>query len=150
MVFLQAAINPDRRYTTIEAVEDKRLILCTSPELIAEIRDVLTRPWLATKFPALTPRRVAQFLDNVNLLAVSFTDVPHIFTWPHHPDGDHLFNLAITAKAKYLVTWETRLLKLGTDATPAANLLRQLAPGLSIIAPIQLAEWLKNQAPDNL
>ncbi|HZZ44312.1 MAG TPA: PIN domain-containing protein [Tepidisphaeraceae bacterium] len=53
MVFLQAAIHPNRRYATIEAVEDKRLMLCTSLESIAEVRDVLTRPSLAAKFPAL-------------------------------------------------------------------------------------------------
>jgi predicted nucleic acid-binding protein len=37
MVFLQAVINPDRRYATFEAVEDKRLGLCISTELAAEV-----------------------------------------------------------------------------------------------------------------
>ena len=97
MVFLQAAVRPGRRYATFEAVEDRRLRLCTSAELVAEVRDVLTRPSLARKFPALTPERVAQFLDKVNAMATSFSDIPPAFTWPHHPDDDHLFNLAIYA-----------------------------------------------------
>ena len=146
MVFLQAAIHPGRRYATIEAVADKRLILCTSPELIAEVRDVLARPSLAANFPALTPQRVAQFLDSMNVMATEFSAVPNIFTWPQHPDDDHLFNLAIAAKADYLVTWETRILKLGTDVSSAGILLRQLAPNLKIITPQQLAEILKAQS----
>lgn len=147
MVFLQAAVRPNRRYATIDAAEDGRVILCTSPDGIAEVRDVLTRPSLAAKFSALTPERVAQFLDSVGVMATSFSAVPAVFTWPQHPNDDHLFNLAIHTKAEYLVTWEERILKLATDATPAADLLRRLAPNLSIVTPKQLAELLKSQPP---
>jgi len=144
MVFLQAAIYPERRHTTFAAVEDGRLRLCTSPQLIAEVRDVLTRPHLAAKFTALTPVRAAQFMDKVNLIALSFSTVPDVFSWPRHPDDDHVFNLAIHAKATYLVTWETRILQLATEATPTANLLRQLAPHLAILTPKALADRLNS------
>jgi putative PIN family toxin of toxin-antitoxin system len=143
MVLLQAAIHPQRRYATIEAVEDGRLTLCTSAELFAELRDVLTRPSLMSKFPALTFERVALFLDSLNLLATSYSPVPHRFTWPQHPDDDHIFNLAIEAQANYLVTWETRILKLASNTTPDAVLLRNLAPGLSVVTPKELADVLK-------
>jgi putative PIN family toxin of toxin-antitoxin system len=143
MVFLQAAIHPDRRYATIEAVEDSRLILCTSPELLAEVRDVLTRPALMAKFSELTHDRVAQFLDRINLIAMAFPNVRKAFSWPQHPDDDQLFNLAIESKADFMVTWENRLLQLGTDTTPSAVELRTLAPRLSIVTPAQLAATLK-------
>ncbi len=143
MVTLQAAVHPERKYATIEAVEDKRLTLCTSPELVAELRDVLTRPSLASKFPALTPQRIAVFLDSLNLISTSFETVPELFTWPLHPDDDHLFNLAIEAQANYLVTWESRILKLATDTTESAQLLRHFCPRLSIVTPKQLADLIK-------
>jgi putative PIN family toxin of toxin-antitoxin system len=143
MVFLQAAINPHRQYATFKAVEDKRLTLCTSPELIAEVRDVLTRLSLVTKFSTLTLERVSGFLDKVNLLATSFANLSNTFTLPQHPNDDHLFNLAIHAKAQYLVTWETRILNLATETTAEAVLLRKLAPGLWIVTPKQLADILK-------
>jgi predicted nucleic acid-binding protein len=47
------------------------------------------------------------------------------------------------AKARYLVTWETRILKLAIEKTPAADLLRQLAPDLVIVTPKQLADLLR-------
>ena len=65
---------------------------------------------------------------------------PKAFTWPQHSDDDHVFNLAIHAIAKFLVTWETRILKLSIDTTPAAELLRRLAPGLAIVTPKQLVD----------
>lgn len=145
MVFLQAAIHPRRRYLTIEAVEDKRLILCVSDDLIAEVRDVLSRPSLAAKFPALTRERVVQFIDSVILVSKFVPDVAGAFHWAEHPDDDHLFNLAIQAKADYLVTWETRILRLSGESSPAAVLLRQLTPDLSIITPKQLADLLRDE-----
>ena len=83
------------------------------------------------------------FIADVLTRATVIDPMPHVFTWPQHPDDDHLFNAAIAAKARYLVTWETRILKLGTDTTPAAHLLRQLAPNLAIITPKQLADALR-------
>ena len=60
----------------------------------------------------------------------------------HHAD-DHLFNLAIHAEANFLVTWETRILRLATETTEAANYLRRLAPGLSIVTPKQIADVIR-------
>ncbi|MBC7784668.1 MAG: putative toxin-antitoxin system toxin component, PIN family [Burkholderiales bacterium] len=150
MVFLQAAIHPDRRDTTIEAVEDERLILCTSPELLAEVRDVLSRPALSAKFSALTPERVELFLQKINFMAALFEEVPSTFTWPEHPDDDHLFNLAIASNVKYLVTWENRILKVAQERSPAAALLRQLAPQLSIVTPADLAAELRSQRDESV
>jgi predicted nucleic acid-binding protein len=73
-------------------------------------------------------------------------DVPAVFTWPQHPDDDHLFNLAIACKAELLVTWETRILRLGADTTPDAERLRTLAPQLLILTPRQLADRLATRA----
>lgn len=146
MVFLQAAIHPGRQYATFTAVEDGRLELCVSADLMAEVRDVLTRPSLARKFSALTPERVALFLDKVNASATFVSGVPAAFNWPQHPDDNHLFDLAIHAKARYVVTWETRLLKLSTEASAVADLIRHLAPDLVILTPQELADLLRTSA----
>jgi predicted nucleic acid-binding protein len=61
------------------------------------------------------------------------------------PAARHIFNLAIAAKAKYLVTWENRIHKLATELTEDAIRLRTLAPQLEIVTPKQLTERLKPQ-----
>jgi putative PIN family toxin of toxin-antitoxin system len=144
MVFLQAAARPDRVHATFQAVRDKRVTLALSPELLAEIHDVLNRDSVRAKFPALTPEVVNAFVDDLLSRCSMIDRVPRAFTWPQHPDDDHVFNLAIHARARYLVTWEARILKLATDAAPAADLLRQLAPELEIITPRQLADLLRS------
>jgi putative PIN family toxin of toxin-antitoxin system len=140
MVFLQAAINPWRRYATISAIEDRRVTLCISAELMVEVREVLLRPALAARYSALTQQRVSEFLDRLRLTANAFESVPNAFNWARHPDDDHLFNLAIHAKVRYLVTWEKRILSLLGSATSESEMLRQLAPDLSIITPKELAQ----------
>lgn len=143
MVFLQSAVRMARPHATFSAVRNGRVILYTSSELMAEIRDVLSRHSVIAKFPALTPQRLAQFLDEINLLATNIDPVPRTFTWPDHPDDDHLFNLAIASQADYLVTWESRILALASKTDPAASELRRLAPALSIVTPAHLAAIVK-------
>jgi putative PIN family toxin of toxin-antitoxin system len=145
MLFFQAAAQPARLRASILAVHTGQVQLCLSKELVAEIQDVLSRPEYRAKFPALRPEAVEAFIADVLAHASVLDPVPIAFTWPQHPDDDHLFNLAIAAKAVYLVTWESRILKLGVDTTAAALLLRHLAPQLAIVTPPQLAAELKRR-----
>ena len=143
MVFVQAAARPDRVHATMRAIDELRISLCLSRALLDEIHDVLNRKNVQAKFPTLTPDVARAFTSKLIGRSMIFDLVPHEFTWPQHPDDDHVFNLAICSQAKYLVTWESRILKLGTDATPDANRLRDLAPQLAIITPKQLADQLR-------
>ncbi len=120
------------------------MTLCLSPALVAEITDVLGRPSVRARFPALTDRAVDALLADMRGRATTFDPIPDVFTWPQHPDDDHVFNLAIHAKATRLVTWEARILKLATEPSPAAELLRRLAPELRIVTPKALAEELSH------
>jgi predicted nucleic acid-binding protein len=105
------------------------------------VRDVLTRRKVREKFPVLTPEVVDAFIGETAALATMF-DPPIVFTWPVDPGDDHIFNLAIHARAEYLVTWETRMLKLGNEMSGAAESLRRLAPSLQIVNPEQFAQAL--------
>jgi putative PIN family toxin of toxin-antitoxin system len=145
MIFFQwAALPEDRQHGTVKAIYDGSIRLCMSPALFEEVRDVLSRPEIRAKSPNLTDERLRQLLDAMIDASEWYADVPASFTWPHHPDDDHLFNLAIHARAKYIVTWEQRLLNLLSEKSDAAKQLRMLAPELEIISPKQFVEQLKN------
>jgi putative PIN family toxin of toxin-antitoxin system len=145
MIFLQWAALPEgRHHATIRALYDGRIRLCVSRALLDEVRDVLTRPAVRALSPNLTPERLKQVLAVTLEKSEWVADVPAAFTWPQHPDDDHLFNLAISAKAELLVTWESRILKLGTDTAPDAQRLRTLAPQLQIVTPKLLADRLSS------
>lgn len=141
MLFLQAAVQPHRVQRTFQAVQQGLVSLCLSAELLAEVRDVLTRGKVREKSPALTPGVVDTFIGETAAMATMF-DPPSVFTWPVDPGDDHIFNLAIHTRAEYLVTWETRMLKLANEMSEAAESLRRLAPKLQIVNPEQFAEAL--------
>jgi putative PIN family toxin of toxin-antitoxin system len=146
MVFLQWAFLPaDRQHGTIKALYEGAIRLCLSPALIDEVRDLLGRPNIRAKAPALTDERIAEVLVAAGKLADWFPDVPSVFTFERHPDDDHLFNLAIESKARYLVTFETRILALQDAQSSDAKRLRTLAPELRIVSPPTLAKQLKDR-----
>lgn len=52
--------------------------MCLSAEVLAEIRDVLTRPKLQRKFPVLRAEAVGTFLGRLSRTAVVINDVPPV------------------------------------------------------------------------
>jgi predicted nucleic acid-binding protein len=62
MLFFRAAARPRLARPLFELVHKGEVTLCLGPEVLAEIRDVLTRPKLLAKFPALNRRTVDAFL----------------------------------------------------------------------------------------
>lgn len=147
MVFYQWAVLPKGKlHGTARAAIDGSVRLCLSPALVDEIKGLLTRPAIQARSRFLTPELVSRFLEHIIRHSEIISNVPNAYTWPQHPDDDHLFNLAIHTKAKYLVTWEKRILGLPSSSTQSADLLRQLAPGLIIITPTQFAAELRTSA----
>lgn len=144
MLFLQAAVQPSRVHRSFQAVREGRVALCVSSELVSEVYDVLTRPRVRDKFPALTPEAVDSFISEIGATATLFDPVPSVFTFPVDPDDDHIFNLAIHVRAEYLVTWERRMLKLVEESSETGVALRRLAPQLKIVNPEQFAQVVKN------
>ena len=149
MVMLQwAALPPQgRQHATVTALTTGQLRLAMSQHLLDELRGLFFRPELQQRLPSLTPQRAASILKKALELADWFQTVPAQFSLPLHPKDDHLFDLAIEAQATYLVTWESRLLKLRDAQTPHAKRLRQLAPALAILTPSDLARILKPMPP---
>ena len=63
MLFLQAVTHEaGPAFACFQLVDEGRLTLCLSREILAEVRDVLGRPKIRRKFPHLTGERVEKFL----------------------------------------------------------------------------------------
>src|SRR5271165_2887656 len=118
MVFFQWATlppsQPQRQHATVTALTNHAVRLCLSAELVLEIKSVLLRPELRAKYSTLTPAHVDTILAGATQFADWFDPVPRHFSYAGHEKDDHILNLAIEARADYLVTWEKRLLRLAT------------------------------------
>ena len=136
MIFLQAAARPDRVHGTMRLVHDGRVTLCVSPYVVAELRDVLTRPEIQSRFPTLKPEQVEAFLTRILSLATLVENVPELFILPRDKKDEPYINLAIEAKARYLVTWNERhLTYLMRQDTPEGRDFCQRFPEIKIMDP---------------
>src|SRR5262245_31430323 len=113
MVFLQAAARSSGPAAAcLQAVREGKVELVISSGILAEVRDVLTRPRTARKFPTLTLEAVDSYLEDIESLSVSFFDVPVAMALDRDPKDEPYLNLAIASSAAYLTTWDNDLLDL--------------------------------------
>ncbi|MSR57703.1 MAG: putative toxin-antitoxin system toxin component, PIN family [Planctomycetaceae bacterium] len=116
MIFLQAATN-DRgpAFACLSLVEANEVDLFITPGILAEVRDVLTRPKLRATFPQLTRDVVDTFLQKIVALATLVAESPDAGVVIRDPDDLPYLNLAVAANAEYLVSRDNDLLSLMRD-----------------------------------
>jgi len=122
-------------------VDQGQVTLCVSAEILAEVRDVLTRPKTQLKFPGLTAEWVEAFVKNVELKAVLLATVPHAVAFEQDPKDEPYLNLAVAVHADYLVTRDLDLLHLIKDKS-----FRQRYPALQILDPPAFLEQLSRRS----
>lgn len=145
MIYLQAAARPERVHECFQTVQTHRLVLCISPEILAEIQDVLTRPKLRRKFPALTPEAVNLFLADVLRKAQNVAIVPPVYSLPRDPKDEKYVNLALAVNARFLVTRDKDLLDLMVPSTPTGQDFQQRFPNLKIVEPLAFVQEVSRQ-----
>lgn len=131
MVSLQGAGRPGGPAAAcLTLVDEGRVELDLSDEILAEVRDVLTRPKTLQKFPRLTEEWVAEFIGNVERKSIVLAQVPNAYALPRDPKDERYLNVAMAANAEFLVSRDLDLLDLMKDAA-----FRRQFPGLTILDP---------------
>jgi putative PIN family toxin of toxin-antitoxin system len=122
MLFLQGAGRPEGpARACFRLVDEDRITLCISADILAEVRDVLTRPKTMKKFPLLTPEWVESFLQKVQSKAVAVDEVPRIYALERDRKDEPYLNLALETRARYLVSRDRDLLDLMSDEAFSAT-----------------------------
>lgn len=150
MVFLQGAARATSpAKACLKLVEDGLIELCLSAAIRAEVADVLTRPEMQQRFPALAATDVAEFLDNLAVQAATYVNVPEEFRYARDPKDEPYINLALVARAKYLVTRDTDLLDLMDTSTEAGCAFRFKYPFLAILDPVAFLQEIAARHQDH-
>ena len=130
MVFLQAVTNEQGpAFACLGLVEEEKLELVVSPVILAELRDVLSRPKVRAKFPHLTDERAEGFIYWLEDKGITLAEVPRAFEYPRDPDDEPYINLAVASDSRYLVSrdkdlldhsWPTRIFGSGSRTSPSS------------------------------
>jgi putative PIN family toxin of toxin-antitoxin system len=144
MVLFQATARPagPAARLLIEFVERGRLELYVSDAILEEVRDVLGRPRIRAKNPAITDDSIQQFCDRIEKVAHKIDLVPASFALARDPDDEPYLNLAIAVSADYLVTRDKDMLDLMQDSA-----FRARYPSLTILDPVALLRILDPPTP---
>ncbi len=131
VIFLQAALSRTgsaRRVLSLFEAGDITLFM--SNELLEEIRDVLTRPVIRQKNPRFSEQDVENLIRLLEEKSVLLSDVPKHFQYARDPDDEHVINLTLEVRARYLISRDRDLLDLMNDQA-----FRERFPDLSILEP---------------
>jgi putative PIN family toxin of toxin-antitoxin system len=124
-VVISALLWRGTPYRLLEAIRQHASLLYSSPVLLEELTDVLTRPKVTKQLAVIgkTPHQViADYIEAIEL--VEPIETPRIV---RDPDDDHVIAAALAAAADLIVTGDTDLLDLKTHeripiVTPAEAL----------------------------
>ena len=137
MIFLQGAARKESPAGfCLELAMRGFLDLCLSQEILDEVKSVLSRPRIRTKFPALNDEMVASFLAVIGEHSRFFATVPRLVTLSRDPKDEAYLNLAVHAAADFLVTRDADLLDVPTGTNAESLAIRAAAPTLRIVDPV--------------
>lgn len=113
VIYVQAMMSESGPSAEVlRAFEAGEFGLLASEEVLDEIKDVLSRPRIRTYAPHLTDERVQAFLTKLRTGATVLTSVPALVSLPRDPKDEKYLNLAIHARAGFIVTRDRHLLDL--------------------------------------
>ena len=146
VVFLQGLIKESGpAVTCLERFEQGRLSLVISPDILAELHDVLSRSQLRRDFPLLTDEKVEQLIETLLLKGRLLRNVPRRFELPRDPEDEPYLNAAIESGAQFLVTRDRDLLDLMNLDTKQGRDFQFRFPRLKILNPVEFLEALGSQ-----
>lgn len=133
----------------LRLVEKGFVQLYLSEEVLAEIADVLNRPEIRKHFQTLTDEIVEAFLLRLRRNSQIIRRVPKKFSYSRDPDDEIYINLAVEAKADYIVSRDNDLLDLMRDYTEEAKEFRQRFRSLQVIEPLEFLKEVRKLKSKN-
>jgi len=138
MIFLQAVMSEKSvAFKLFELMKENAFTLFISIEMLAEVKNVLSRPYIRTKNLQITDETVQTFLNRVLSKANLTNKIPKHFQYSRDPKDEKYINLAVEAEAHYIVSRDKDLLDLMTDIDAESKAFRQKFRWLKVVAPVE-------------
>lgn len=143
-IFLQGLLSKSGpAVRCLELIEENRISLVVSEDVLAEIKDVLTRPRLRERNPNLNDEKVENLIEMLLAKAEFVEKVPKHFTYSRDPNDEPYLNLAIETEAVFLVSRDNDLLDLMTGYTDEAKDFRRRFRKIKIVNPVEFLQIIE-------
>jgi uncharacterized protein len=137
-VLLQAAANPNGPAAAcMDFVRSGRLLLIVHKTILAEFKDVASRPKVAAKL-GLTDEIAAAFVEDLLTHAEVIDHAPAVFSHPTDTKDSIYVNVALSAGAAIITIRDHHLLSLVDPTSAEGVACRSQFPNLDILTPPQL------------
>ncbi len=145
MIYLQATANENSPAAAcLRLVDQNAITLFVSRHILREIADVLSRPRVRQHNPYITDKSLAELLRRLASKAILVRRVPRKFKYTRDPKDEPYLNLALAAKANYLVSRDNDLLDLMTGIDVESKEFRQRSRPLEILDPISFLKVIES------
>lgn len=143
MVYLQATVSETGPAAALlRLVDSDAFSLFASDDILEEVRDVLSRPKIRRRNPAITDERVDALVTRLREKATVVNDVQQHFVYSRDPKDEKYINLAIEARADYIVSRDNDLLYLMTGYTDECKDFRRRFRLLKIVEPVEFLKLI--------
>lgn len=140
-IFIQTLLNPDSiAAKCVEATRNGKIKLFISKDTLAEIRDVIFRPNILSRLPNADAKQIEAFIEDILSISTLVRVVPESFKFERDPKDEIIINLAVIAKASYIVSRDKDLLDLMSGFTDDCKEFRQRFRFLKILEPLEFLE----------
>lgn len=124
-----------------------RFDIAFSRETLAELSEVLSRSSLRADFPLLTDERAEELIRLLRWKGRFFRKVRKRFRLPRDPKDEPYLNLAIAAKADFLVTRDNDLLDLMRWDLETGREFQRRFRHLRIVDPVAFLRAIEREKP---
>jgi len=133
-VLIQAIANEESAAArALDLLDEDAITLFISDEVLSEIKDVLSRPYIRQLMPNITDERVDALFRRLERKAVHIKNVPEEFRYERDPKDERYINLAIVTNARFLVSKDKDLLDLMNPSVKGSESFRIRYPMLRIL-----------------
>jgi putative PIN family toxin of toxin-antitoxin system len=137
-VFVQTLISPSGPAAVcVDSALQRRVELFLSEKVLAELRDVASRPHLVSRFH-LNSSKVEAFIAKITEKATLVDAVPHVFSFDRDPKDEHYIDLAIATGSQLIVSRDKDLLALNDPLDPDGRRFRARFPAIAVLTPVDL------------
>lgn len=150
-VFVQMFLNPHGSASRCyDLVKTGAIELFVTRGILAEVAEVLSRPRFKVLVPDLTSELIEDFLTEIAEMAIEIKNVSEEFKYPRDPDDEIYLNLAIAARADFLISLDNDLLDLTNKSSKESVDFQRRYPMLKIITPYRLLSEVDAESEANM